>query len=261
MNFFETMPASTRQLILLWGPGLLQLLGKLFYAVLIFMVGRWLSVRLQNFTRALLLKSRVDAALSDFLSSLVRYAVLAATIIAALEKLDVKTASLLAIFASAGLAVGLALQGSLSNFAAGTMILFFRPFTKGDRIETAGKQGVVDEIGIFTTRLVSGENEIIIIPNSSITGGTIINFSARGERRGLVLVDVKDSDDLATLSNVLHQAAEQNSLRSQAFVPQVFLQDQSKLAVRIAMPAAEHEAAMAELRARVFEGVRAYRAS
>lgn len=259
MNFFDALPASSRQLILLWGPGLLELLGKLVYAILIFLVGRWLSARLGSFTRTLLLKSRVDAALSDFLSSLVRYAAMAATIIAALEKLDVKTASLLAIFASAGLAVGLALQGSLSNFAAGTMILFFRPFTKGDRIEVAGKQGVVDEIGIFTTRLVSGENETIIIPNSSITNGTIINFSMRGERRGSVVVDLKDSDDLASLTTVLQQAAEKNSLRSPGFQPEVFFQDQSKLAVRIAMPPAQHEAAVAELRRQIFEDVHAYR--
>lgn len=260
MNFFESLPDSTRQLVLLWGPGLLQVLGKLLYAIAILWVGRWLSLRLQNFIRGLLLRSRVDAALSDFLSALVRYAAMAATIIAALEKLDVKTASLLAIFASAGLAVGLALQGSLSNFAAGTMILFFRPFTKGDRIEAAGKQGVVEEIGIFTTRLVSGENDTIIIPNSSVAGGIIINYSARGERRGVVVIDVKEDDDLDQLSQVLKGAAEKNSQRSSASEPQVFLQDQNKLAVRIAMPAAAHEPAMAELRRQIFDDLRAARA-
>lgn len=259
MNFFESLPSSTRQLILLWGPGALQLLGKLVYALTIFLVGRWLSGRLQRVSKTLLARAGVDAALCDFFGSLVRYATLAATIIAALEKLDVKTASLLAVFASAGLAVGLALQGSLSNFAAGTMILFFRPFTKGDRIEVAGKQGLVEEIGIFTTRLVSTENETIILPNSTITGGVITNYSARGDRRGTVLVDVKETEDLDALVAMLEGAVQQCRQRSADFPPQVYLQDQGKVAVRIAMPADRYETAMAELRKVIFDAVRDFR--
>lgn len=258
-DFFERLPASTRQLVLLWGPGALQLVGKLLYAILIFLVGRWLSARLQRLVRSLLAASHVDPALTDFLSSLVRYAVLAAAVIAALEKLDVKTASLLAVFASAGLAVGLALQGSLSNFAAGTMILFFRPFTKGDRIEAAGKRGVVEEIGIFTTRLVSSENETIIIPNASVTGGTIVNFTMRGDRRATVNVDLKDSDDLSELSDRLEKAAGAVPGRDPSFPVRVFLQDQSKLAVRVAIPAAHYDQAMDALRRTIFNELRSYR--
>lgn len=251
MNFFENLPASTRQLIILWGPGLLELLGKFFYAFLIFMVGRWLSARLQNIVRALLLKARVESALSDFLSSLVRYVVIAAAVIAALEKLDVKTASLLAVFASAGLAVGLALQGSLSNFAAGTMILFFRPFTKGDQVEIAGKNGIVEEIGIFTTRLVSRENETIIIPNSSVTGGTIINFSARGNRLGEVVVELKADEDSQSLAERLEDIASKNSLLLPDTRPQVYFKDLNKLAVRIQTPAHQYEQALSELRSQI----------
>ena len=260
MNFLESLPASTRQLVLLWGPGLLQLLGKLLYAIVIFVVGRWLAGRLQTLSRAVLMRAGVDPALCDFLSSLVRYAALAATVIAALEKLDVKTASLLAIFASAGLAVGLALQGSLSNFAAGTMILFFRPFTKGDRVEVSGRQGVVDEIGIFTTRLVSAENETIIIPNSSVTGGIIVNYTDRGERRVSATVDLKEDDDLDALTGLLFSAAEVNSQRSSDVPPQVSFSDSSKLTLRMAVPAAQHEAAQAELRRTLFLKLQAFRA-
>ncbi|MBS2037054.1 mechanosensitive ion channel [bacterium] len=259
IELLEKLPDSTRQFVLLWAPGALQLVGKLCYAVLIFLVGRWLSMHLQKVTRALLVRSRVDPALVDFLSSLVRYAVLAASIIAALEKLDVKTASLLAVFASAGLAVGLALQGSLSNFAAGTMILFFRPFGKGDRIEVAGKQGLVDEIGIFTTRLVSSENETIIIPNSSVTGGTIINFTMRGDRRATVSVDLKEDDDLDALTALVEKAALENRYRDPDVSPRVLLTDQNKLSVRIAIPAADYEAALDLLRRRIFEDLRTLR--
>jgi small conductance mechanosensitive channel len=251
MTFFEDLPVSTRQLIILWGPGLLELLGKLVYAFLIFMVGRWLSARLENVVRALLLKARVESALSDFLSALVRYAVIAAAVIAALEKLDVKTASLLAVFASAGLAVGLALQGSLSNFAAGTMILFFRPFTKGDQVEIAGKTGIVDEIGIFTTRLVSRENETIIIPNSSVTGGTIINFSARGSRLGEVVVELKADEDSRSLAVRLEDIATKNSLQAPDTRAQVYWKDLNKLAVRIQAPAHQYEEALSELRSQI----------
>ena len=256
MNFFESLPAFSQQLIIDWTPGILKLLGKLVYAVVILLVGRWASYRVQDVCLAVMRKAKIDEALSLFLASLVRYAVLAAAIIAALEKLDIRTASLLAVFASAGLAVGLALQGSLSNFAAGTMILFFRPFTKGDQIEAAGKVGAVDEIGIFTTRLTTASNESVIIPNSMITGGCITNFTARGYRRCQVMVGVSYGEDIARVVSVLQQAAEKNSLGLSEPPAGVFFDDlgASSLNFKVSLHASNENfwPALHELRSQIF---------
>lgn len=133
---------------------------------------------------------RVDESLARFLAALAQYTVIAAATIAALGKVGVETTSVVALFASAGLAVGLALQGSLSNFASGVLLLIQRPLAIGDYVTLAGMAGTVDEIGLFATTLVSPDNDTIVIPNAQVTGGTIVNHSARGIRRSRVAVGV-----------------------------------------------------------------------
>lgn len=153
---------------------------------------------------------RFDQALGRFLAAILRYLVLAATVIAAMESVGLHTTSLVAILASAGLAVGLALQGSLSNFASGVMILFFRPFHLGDKIGIADKVGVVEDIGLFTTILVSANNEKFIFPNTAVTGGVIVNYSDRGTLRGTLAVGVcGGAGDVDRITAVLVQAAQQ----------------------------------------------------
>lgn len=222
MNFFDFSPETTQQLIIGWTPGVLSLMGKLLYAVAILFVGQWLAGRCDALAVRLLQNAKVDESLSIFLGALVRYAVLAATVIAALEKLDIRTASLLAVFASAGLAVGLALQGSLANFAAGTMILFFRPFTKGDFVEAGGKTGSVEEIGLFTTTLLTPNNEVVIVPNSSVTGNNITNYTAKEVRRGEVGIGVAYGENAKQVVDILQQAAEKNSLSVEDPAPGVY---------------------------------------
>lgn len=120
----------------------------------------------------------MDAALVHFVRSLVYWGLLAFVVIAALGQLGIQTASFVAIIGAAGLAIGLALQGSLSNFASGVLLLVFKPFKAGDFVEAAGTAGSIEKIQIFTTELVTPDNKQIIIPNSAITGGTITNYSA-----------------------------------------------------------------------------------
>ena len=175
-------------------------------AILIFIAGwivsKWASAGLAGIMR----KKSVDEALTRFLASLGQYAVLAATIIVALGTVGVETTGLVALLATAGLAVGLALQGTLSNFAAGVMILLFRPFTIGDKISAGGHTGSVKDIGLFATVLLTPENERIILPNSSITAGSITNFTVEGTLRGTIEVGVAYGCDVAKATGVMVQS-------------------------------------------------------
>jgi small conductance mechanosensitive channel len=142
-------------------------------AILIFFVGKWLASVVALVLEKLLLRSRVDKTLSSFAKNISYFAMLAFVVIAALNKLGVETSSFIAIVGAAGLAVGLALQGSLSNFAAGVMMMVFRPFAIGDYIQAGGGEGTVSEIQIFTTVLMTKDNKRVIIPNAKITGDKI----------------------------------------------------------------------------------------
>lgn len=153
-------------------------------AIVTLIFGMWLAGRLRNATAKGLTKTgKVDATLSSFFSSLVKYAVMAITIIAVLNQFGVETTSLVAVLGAAGLAIGLALQGTLSNVAAGVMLLIFRPLKVGDFVEAGGHAGTVKELNLFFTVMATGDNVRIIVPNSSIWGGSVKNFSANPTRR------------------------------------------------------------------------------
>lgn len=183
---------------------LLSLYGlKVVAAVLIFFVGKWLARRLVNVARRFMQKARLDETLVVFVGNILYGLALAFVVIAALSQLGVETTSLAAVIAAAGLAVGLALQGSLSNLAAGVMIILFRPFKIGDYIEAGGTGGTVEEIAIFTTTFRTPDNKQVIVPNNQITADTITNYSAKPERRVDFLVGVGYGDDLSKVKKVL----------------------------------------------------------
>ena len=150
---------------------------------------------------------RVEETLIGFLSSLVKYAVIAFTIIAVLQQFGVEATSLVAVFGAAGLAIGLALQGTLSNVAAGAMLLLFRPFKVGDFIDAGGHAGTVREISLFTTELATPDNVQIIVPNSEIWGSAIKNFSSNDTRRVDLVMGIDYGDDIdaamATINRVI----------------------------------------------------------
>lgn len=172
-------------------------------AILIFVVG-WIAAK---WVYALCLRvarrSKMDEALARFLSSMAQYAVLAMAVIAALNKVGVHTTSLVALLGAAGLAVGLALQGNLANFAAGVMILLFRPFTLEDKVSLAGKDGKVRDIGLFATTLLTPRNEKVIIPNASITADPIVNYTSEGTLRGAIDVGVAYGTDASRAMEVM----------------------------------------------------------
>jgi small conductance mechanosensitive channel len=148
-------------------------------------------------------KSKIDATLISFVGNLLYVILLIFVILAALSQLGIQTTSLIAIIGAAGLAVGLALQGSLANFAAGILMIIFRPFKVGDFIEGAGVSGVVEEIQIFTTKLKTLDNKIVIIPNAKLTDDNIINYSAKEIRRVDLVFGVSYSDDIDKVRKVI----------------------------------------------------------
>ncbi|NVJ49968.1 MAG: mechanosensitive ion channel [Gammaproteobacteria bacterium] len=172
-------------------------------ALLVFFIGKWIAKLITKATRSILTKAKVDPILVDFLAGIVKTVLLVFVIIAALTQLGIATTSLVALIGAAGLAVGLALKDSLQNFASGVMLIMFKPFKAGDFIEAAGVTGVVEKIAIFSTIMRSGDNKEIIVPNGSIYGGTITNFSARPTRRVDMVFGIGYGDDIKKAKEVL----------------------------------------------------------
>ena len=169
---------------------------NLVTALVIFFVGKWIVGMVVKGMMKAMQKGDLDITLRRFISNLARTLLMLFVIIAAINALGVQTASLIALLGAAGLAVGLALQGSLANFAAGVLIVLFRPYKVGDWIEGGGVSGSVEEVQILTTVLKTGDNKRVIIPNSQIMGTTITNYSANDKRRVDLVVGVSYSDDL-----------------------------------------------------------------
>ncbi len=169
---------------------------NLIAAIAIFYIGKWIANAMVNGLRTLMQKSDVDDTLEAFVCNLVRMALLVVVAIAAIGQLGVETTSLLAVMGAAGLAVGLALQGSLSNFASGVLIVLFRPYKVGDWVEAAGISGAVEEVQILVTVMKTGDNKKIIVPNSQIMGSIITNYSANETRRVDLTIGVSYDDDL-----------------------------------------------------------------
>jgi small conductance mechanosensitive channel len=177
---------------------------KVIAALAIFIVGRWIAKLVRRTVRRMMEKTSVDPIIVGFTSSIVYIALLAFVVVAALGQLGIQTTSFIAILGAAGLAVGLALQGSLANFAAGFLLIVFRPFKVGDFVEAAGVSGVVDAIHIFTTTFRTGDNKTIIIPNAKLSGDNIINYSAQTTRRVDMTVGVAYNADLMNVKQVLN---------------------------------------------------------
>lgn len=178
---------------------------QIIAAIVVFIVGRWLARRISNLIERGLTRADTDPTLVGFFRNIVYFGLLTLVIIAAVGQLGVQTTSFIAILGAAGLAVGLALQGSLANFAAGVLMIIFRPFKAGDFIEAAGTAGSVEEIQLFTTTLKTPDNKTIIIPNAQVTGSTITNYSARDTRRLDLVFGVSYTDDLDKVKRVIKE--------------------------------------------------------
>lgn len=176
---------------------------KILLAIVIFYIGRLVVSIVVRTVRKLMLNRGMDEILVGFLTSIMRWVLLLFVVVAALSQLGIDTTSLVALLGAAGLAIGLSLQGSLSNFASGVMLIIFRPFTKGDFVEAGGATGVIETIGIFTTTMTTPDNKEVIVPNGAILGNNITNFSARETRRVDMVFGISYDDDLLKAKQVL----------------------------------------------------------
>lgn len=172
-------------------------------ALAVFIVGRWVAKGIVALITRLLTRAKLDHILVQFVGSILRTVLLLIVVVAALDQLGVDTTSLIALMGAAGLAVGLALQDSLKNFAAGVMLIVFRPFKSGDFIEAAGITGVVERINIFTSTLRTPDNREIIVPNGPIYGGVITNYSARDTRRIDMTFGIGYGDDIRQAKEII----------------------------------------------------------
>lgn len=191
---------------------------KILLAFVIFYLGRMVVGIVVNSIKKLLLARGMDEILVSFLTSIIRWVLLLFVIVAALSQLGVDTTSLVALLGAAGLAIGLSLQSSLSNFASGVMLIIFRPFTKGDFVEAGGATGVVQSISIFTTTMTTPDNKEIIVPNGSILSNNITNYSARDTRRVDMVFGISYDDDIRKAKQLLEEiiAADERVLKEPA---------------------------------------------
>lgn len=176
---------------------------KLLAAIVVFVLGRWIAIFLRNFLEKSMKRTKVDRTLIVFSTNLAYVAMFAFVVIAALAQLGIQTTSFIAILAAAGLAIGLALQGSLANFAAGVLMLLFRPFKVDDYIEGGGTAGTVKEIQIFNTILISPDNKTIIVPNAKMTSDKIVNYALQGTRRVDMTFGIAYDSDIDTAKTIL----------------------------------------------------------
>ncbi len=179
-------------------------------AVAIFVVGRWFAKWLAGLSEKAMTRMEIDPTLIGFVRKLVYVMLLTFVVMAAIAQLGIQTTSFIAVLGAAGFAIGLALQGSLANFAAGVLLIIFRPFKVGDFVEAAGISGVVEALQIFTTTLRTGDNKTIIVPNGQIGSGIIINYSTKDTRRVDLTFGVGYGDDLDHVRNVIEQVLDED---------------------------------------------------
>ncbi len=196
------------ELIQQYQPQVLAMAVQALTAIIIFYVGKYIAGFVRSMLVRILTARKLDATLVSFVGSLAYGALLAFTVIAALAQIGIQTASFVAVLAAAGLAIGLALQGSLSNFAAGILLMIFRPFKAGDFVEAAGVAGIVEEIGIFTTQMRTGDNKTLIIPNSQVTDTVITNYSTKPTRRVDLVFGIGYDDDIDAARDVIRSVIE-----------------------------------------------------
>lgn len=194
---------------------------QIIAAAIILVVGLWLAKKIKALFVKALQKREVDATLVGFLSSSLYGALVVFVVIAAIGKLGVQTTSFVAVIGAAGLAVGLALQGSLSNFASGVLLILFKPFQAGNFIKAGGEMGTVVEVNILTTELKTPDNIKIIMPNSQVMGGPITNFSAHPTRRVDMTIGVSYSDDLNKAKRLIEELIEADQRILKEPAPQV----------------------------------------
>jgi small conductance mechanosensitive channel len=199
--------------------------GRILAALAIFVIGRIIASALSRWLSATMARVGVDQTLARFFGSLAYIALVAMVVLTAVDTLGVPTTNFLAIVGAAGLAIGLALKDSLSNFSSGVMLVFFRPFRVSDSIKAAGVEGVVESIGIFSTVVKTADNAVITVPNSLIYAGTITNFTAEPTRRIEMTVSLSYDDSIDNAKRVLREVLESDERVLKTPAPEVVVNE------------------------------------
>ncbi|WP_067033853.1 mechanosensitive ion channel family protein [Allomuricauda sp. CP2A] len=208
---------------------------KLITALVIYIVGMWVIKRIVGGTRKVMSKSKYDESLQRFLLNLFSWALKIFLLIIVISRLGVDVTTFAAVIAAAGLAVGLALQGSLSNFAGGVLLMIFKPYRIGDLIEAQGVLGVVKEIEIFTTKMVTPQNKLAIVPNGAMANGNIINYTAEGRMRVDTVIGVGYGEDIKKTKEVLLKVLTENPKVLQDPAPSVNVMELADSSVNFAV--------------------------
>jgi small conductance mechanosensitive channel len=198
---------------------------KIIGAIVTLIIGIWIAKLLAKTLGKVLRKREVDETLIKFVVSLARIGLITFVIISAAAQLGIQTASFVAVIGAAGLAIGFALQGSLSNFASGVMLIIFKPIKVGDYIEGGGVAGSVESVGVFITTLITPDNKVIYVPNSNITGNNIVNYSAKDTRRIDLVFGIGYSDDIDKAKSVIKAALESDSRILKDPAPQIVVSE------------------------------------
>ena len=185
---------------------------RIVTALLILIIGRMLARFAVNAFKRIMRRIHTDEMLINFLANILYTLLLIVVVMASLEKLGVKTTSALAVLGAAGLAIGLSLQSSLSNFASGVMLIIFRPFKVGDFVEAGGISGVIEEITVFSTKMRTGDNRDVIVPNGKIYGDTIVNYSARDTRRIDMVFGIGYDDNIQQARDIMNNILNEHEL-------------------------------------------------
>lgn len=241
-------PQYAGQLAMTWS-------GRILAALAIFIVGRWVARALAGWVGRVVQGVGRDDTLSRFLAHLVNMVLVVIVVLTAISALGVPTTNFLAIVGAAGLAIGLALKDSLSNFSSGVMLVFFRPFKVGDQIDAAGVSGVVESIGIFDVVLKTPDNRVIHVPNSLVYGGTITNYNAESTRRVDVTIAIGYEADIAQARSLIEAVVAADARIARTPAPEVavleVLNNAVMLAVRVWVNSADFGGVRTDLLERV----------
>lgn len=210
---------------------------KLIAAFLLLIVGIWIIRVINNFSRNIMVRRGIEPTLVEFLSDIIFWGLRLVLFIAIITKLGVESTSFVAILGAAGLAVGLSLQGSLSNFAGGMLIILFKPFKLGDTIEAQGVSGEVIDIQIFVTQLLTGNNQVIFIPNGALSNGTIINYSKNESRRTDLTISLSYETNIKEARELILEVMNSNSKILKLPQAVVFVRDITDNAIKLAVRA------------------------
>jgi small conductance mechanosensitive channel len=250
MTFLSTWiePRVVGEVVMTWG-------GRLLAALLIFVIGRLIARLLTRLIDRAMQRVGVDATVARFLSNLTYMVLLVFVLMTVMSTLGVDTTNFLAILGAAGLAIGLALKDSLSNFSSGVMLVFFRPFKVGDQIDAAGTGGVVESVGIFNVVLKTPDNRVINVPNSLIYGGTITNYNAEATRRVDLAIATGYDADIAQARSVIEAIAAADARIARAPAPEIVVLEVQlnavMLAVRVWVQTGDYLVVRAELLERI----------